>query len=170
MIRVALIVLAVLAGAVAAMYGAGMMLPVAHVASGTRPLPSPPREVYALISSIEDYPRWWSDVSRIDVLARDEAGRPTFRQHAADGPIVMQVIEQQPPTRFVTRIADPDQPFGGTWTFELAADGAGTRVTITERGEIRNPIFRALARFVFGYASTMETWLTELEVTSTTAA
>ncbi len=37
--------------------------------------------------------------------------------------------------------------------------GSGSRVTITERGEIYNPIFRTLARFVFGYTSTMETCL-----------
>ena len=35
-------------------------------------------------------------------------------------------------------------------------------MTITERGEIRNPIFRAVARFVFGYGATMETFLAEL--------
>jgi hypothetical protein len=35
-------------------------------------------------------------------------------------------------------------------------------VTITERGEIRNPIFRAVARYVFGYGATMEAFLDEL--------
>ncbi len=62
----------------------------------------------------------------------------------------------------MTRIADPDLPFGGTWTFELAPEAGGTRLTITERGEIRNPIFRTMSRFVFGYGATMETFLAEL--------
>ncbi len=35
-------------------------------------------------------------------------------------------------------------------------------LTITERGEIYNPIFRVFARFVFGYTATMETYLKQL--------
>jgi hypothetical protein len=77
-----------------------------------------------------------------------------------DGPILMSVVERQRPSRFVTKIDDPAQPFGGTWTFEIEPrTGGGARLTITERGEIYNPIFRALARFVFGYTSTMESFL-----------
>ena len=41
------------------------------------------------------------------------------------------------------------------WTYELAPEGSGTRLTITENGEIYNPIFRFVARFVLGYTSTM---------------
>ena len=72
----------------------------------------------------------------------------------------MSVVEQSPPSRFVTKIDDPGQPFGGTWTFEIVPVNEGrTRLTITERGEIYNPVFRALARFVFGYTGTMESFL-----------
>jgi hypothetical protein len=74
----------------------------------------------------------------------------------------LEMVERDPPRRVVTRITDPALTFGGTWTYELAPAGSGTRVTITERGEIRNPVFRTLARFVFGYAATLETWLDEL--------
>jgi hypothetical protein len=62
----------------------------------------------------------------------------------------------------VTRIADPEQPFGGTWTFELAPADGGTRLTITERGEVYNPIFRALGRFVFGHTATIDQYLRAL--------
>ena len=87
-------------------------------------------------------------------------GKARFREHLADGPIVMTVGEQSPPSRFVTKIDDASQPFGGTWTFEIVPVSEGrTRLTITERGEIYNPIFRALARFVFGYTSTMDSFL-----------
>ena len=78
------------------------------------------------------------------------------------GPVIMEVQESEPPTRFVTRIADPDQPFGGTWTFEIVPSGAGSRVTITERGEVYNPIFRVMSRFVFGYTGTMQSYLAAL--------
>jgi hypothetical protein len=73
-----------------------------------------------------------------------------------------EIVEAAPPRRLVTRVADPDLPYGGTWTFELAPEGSGTRLTITERGEVDNPIFRVLARFVFGHAATMDAYLDEL--------
>ena len=159
MIRRTALVLAALAALLAVVWIVGMMLPVSHVASGSRVLPRPAADVYRLVSSIEDYPRWWADVSRIEILSRDEHGYPTFRQHAGDGPIVMHVTEQQPPTRFVTRIADPEQPFGGTWTFEIEPVGSSARLTITEHGEVYNPLFRFLSRFVFGHSATIESCL-----------
>ena len=45
----------------------------------------------------------------------------------------------------------------------LIPDGEGSTVTITERGEIYNPVFRSLARFMFGYTSTMDKTLDALE-------
>ena len=63
------------------------------------------------------------------------------------------------PRRFVTRIVG-ETAFGGTWTMEIVPISTGSRLTITERGEIYNPIFRTLARFVFGHTSTMESCLT----------
>jgi hypothetical protein len=69
------------------------------------------------------------------------------------------VVESVPPSRLVTKIDEPDAPFGGTWTMEIVPTANGSRLTITERGEIYNPIFRALARFVFGYEGTMESCL-----------
>ena len=36
------------------------------------------------------------------------------------------------------------------------------RVTLTEAGEIYNPIFRFMARFVFGYSGTIEAYLKAL--------
>jgi len=52
--------------------------------------------------------------------------------------------------------------FGGRWIYELAPDGAGTRLTITEDGFIKNPVFRLLSRTVFSTASTLERFLADL--------
>lgn len=140
----------------------GWFLPVGHVASRTAALSAPPARVYALVSDVATYPAWWSDIASVEMLPPDH-GRTRFRQHTSDGAIVMEVVESTPPSRLVTRIADPDQPFGGTWTWEIVSDGTGSRVTITERGEIYHPVFRVMARFVFGYTGTMERCLMALE-------
>jgi hypothetical protein len=62
----------------------------------------------------------------------------------------------------VTRIADADLPFGGTWSWDIEPTAGGSRVTIEERGEIYNPIFRLVSRFAIGYNATMETYLLDL--------
>ena len=76
--------------------------------------------------------------------------------------ITFVVETSEPPRRLVTRIADPKLPFGGTWTYALTPASGGTTLVITENGEIYNPIFRVMARFVFGYESTMTSYLTNL--------
>lgn len=137
----------------------GWLLPVKHEASRSAEFARTPNEVYSLVSDYKNYSAWWPDISRVEVLV-EGPGKATFREHLSDGPIVMSVVEQSPSSRFVTKIDDASQPFGGTWTFEIVPVSEGrTRLTITERGEIYNPIFRALARFVFGYTSTMESFL-----------
>jgi hypothetical protein len=50
----------------------------------------------------------------------------------------------------------------GTWTFEFVPEGDGTRLTITERGEVYNPIFRFMSRFVFGHTATMDAFVENL--------
>jgi hypothetical protein len=76
--------------------------------------------------------------------------------------VPIEVKEWNPPARLVTRIAARDLPFGGTWTYELTPAGTGTELRITENGEVYNPLFRFLSRFVFGHTATMRTYLAAL--------
>ena len=41
----------------------------------------------------------------------------------------------------------------------IAPEPNGTTLTITEDGEVYNPIFRFMSRFVFGHEATMATYL-----------
>jgi len=75
----------------------------------------------------------------------------------------MAVERMEPPRVLVARIADPKLPFGGTWTYEITPDAGGSRLTITENGEIYNPLFRFMARFIFGYEGTIQSYLSSLE-------
>lgn len=54
----------------------------------------------------------------------------------------------------------PDQ--GGSWIYEIAPADGGSRVSVTERGWIANPIFRFMARVVFGYHGTLDSYLKAL--------
>jgi hypothetical protein len=72
--------------------------------------------------------------------------------------------------RLVTRIADPSLPFGGGWTFDLiaandatpGAPNASTTLRITEDGEVYNPIFRFVSRFVMGHHATIDAYLRDV--------
>jgi Polyketide cyclase / dehydrase and lipid transport len=149
----------------AAVFTIGWFLPVDHVASRSASFTRPPQDIHAAVSDVAAYPRWWSELSQVEMLPTTN-GRVRFRQHTTSGPLVMEVVESVPPSRFVTRIDDPDQPFGGTWTFELAPEAGGTRLTITERGEVYDPLFRFLSRFVFGHTGTIDSFLAALSQAS----
>ena len=151
----------VLVGVVVLVAVVGAMLPVRHVAARTARVGRPPAEVFALVTDFGGAARWRSDLERVELLPARH-GHPAFREHGRHGATTMEVDELTAPERLVVRIADPDLPFGGTWTWELRPDGAGTAVTITERGEVKNPIFRFLSRFVFGHTATIDKVLGDL--------
>jgi uncharacterized protein YndB with AHSA1/START domain len=139
----------------------GYLLPVAHVASAEARFVRSPAEVFATIADVTRYPEWRPDVSRVELLA--EAPRTRWKESGSNGEITFEVEDATPPGQLRTRIADRTLPFGGTWTYEVTPSGSGTVVRITERGEVYNPVFRVLSRFVFGHTATMEQFLRNLE-------
>lgn len=156
--RIALWVLGGLSLAVLIVLAIGWWLPVRHVASNTVTLTAPPAAVYAVVSDIASYPKWWSDMNRVEALPAVD-GRARFRQHMSGDAVIIEVIEALAPSRFVTRIADPDQPFGGTWTLEIMPTATGSTLTATEHGEVYNPLFRFVSRFIMGHSATINSFL-----------
>ncbi len=143
----------------------GMALPAEHVASRSATIARSPVEVWSALTDRARQPEWRRDLKSVEALP-DVDGRPSFREHSRHGVIAFVVDESTPPEdgsgRLVTRIADDTLPFGGRWIHEVAGDGGGTRVTITEEGVVRNPVFRFLSRFVFGQAASLEAFLRDL--------
>ena len=110
--------------------------------------------MWEALTNVGDYPRWRPGVRSVDALS--SAGAVRWREHTSDGDITFERTEEQRPRRLGTRITDETLPFGGSWTYELAPEGSGTRLTITERGYVTNPLFRFMSRFVFGHHRTQE--------------
>ena len=137
----------------------GWLLPQNHVAH-RRALFRQSSE--ALWETITGPPTWRPDVKSFEMLLARE-GRKVWCEVDLHGQrITFEEVEAVPPSRLVGRIADPKLPFGGSWTYELLPGDGGTTLAITERGEIYNPFFRFMARFVFGYTSTLEKYLRNL--------
>jgi len=138
----------------------GYLLPVGHVASVEARYERPPAEVFETIADVRRYAEWRADVARVELLSNTP--RTRWKESGGHGDITFELEESVPPKRLRARIADPSLPFGGTWTYDVTPSGSGTLVRITERGEVYNPIFRVLSRFVFGHTGTMEEFLRNL--------
>lgn len=156
----ALLIFALVLGAVvAAVLGVGYALPIDHTASGAATVTLPPDRVFATILDVQNHPKWRDDVDAVEVLSPSPL---RWREHSGGDAITFEIVSQEPPRRIVSRIADDSLPFGGTWTYALQPDGAGTRVTITENGQVFNPFFRFMSRFVFGHTATIDQFLADL--------
>jgi len=112
----------------------GAMLPVEHVTTRTVLINKHPRFVWEALAEVEQ------DLEDVRVL----------------------VVEEEPPTRRVIKVAGRNLGFGGTWETTLVREGLQTRVTITERGEVHNPVFRFLFEYAFGYDVAIVAALTDL--------
>lgn len=156
-----LIVAAVLLAIVLIVVGVGYSLPRAHQATNEATLRTSPQSLYKLITDVDRFPEWRSSVERIE-RAPDSAGKTRFREIGGDGTILYEVDTAVPNQRLVTRIADPTLPFGGSWTYELVPRGDSTTLRITENGEVYNPIFRFVSRFVMGHTATIEKYLNDV--------
>lgn len=118
---------------VMAVIGVGYLLPQNHIASGSAEYTVNPEHIWQYIT----------------------------QKKIADG-VTYETVESIPPKKFVTRIADKDLPFGGTWTYEIEATPKGSRLTITENGEVYNPLLRFISRFIVGHQRSIEKYLKEV--------
>jgi uncharacterized protein YndB with AHSA1/START domain len=156
-----LTLVAVLATVVAIVVLVGLLLPKEHTARSHATFDAAPDSIWRVLTDVPAFPSWRSDVSRVELLPSSN-GHRSWREIGKHGTIMFEEVAAEPPRRLVSRIADPDLPFGGSWTYDVAPDGNGTRVTITESGVVYNPIFRFMSRYVFGHHATQEAFLRSL--------
>ena len=139
----------------------GYMLPKSHVASVSARYTAAPDSIWASLTDVPAFPKWRPGLTRVELLP-DENGQRGWREIGKHDAVSYRVVESVPARRLVTRIADQNLPYGGSWTYDLTPVESGTRLTITENGEVYNPIFRFVSRFIMGYTSTMESVLRAL--------
>ena len=122
-------------------FGFGSSLPVAHVASRSRKVPARPEIVWGLINDPVATKGWAGDAKT-------------------------EIVEQDPPRLLVRQIVG-ETAFGGTWTFEIAPEGHdASTLTITERGELYNPLFRTVMRLT-GQTRGIDSYLAKLQAALT---
>jgi uncharacterized protein YndB with AHSA1/START domain len=159
LLRIALGTLLVLGAVV----GIGLLLDEKHAATRETVLAAPPPTVWATITDFSNAPNLRPGLSRVDVLPPVN-GLPAWREVERSGKAISYAVtESQPPSRLVVRLIGDDQPFAGVWTYELTPAGSGTRLRLTENGEIYHPVFRFVFHLFLNQAATIEQYLGALE-------
>jgi hypothetical protein len=144
-----------------AVVGIGFVLPKEHQARRSGRFRRPPRAVWDVIHNVDAYAEWRTDVERIERLP-DSGGQTRWKEHNRGQAITFQRVESKPTSRMVTMISDKTLPFGGRWIFVLEATPDGCTLSIVEDGEIKNPLFRFMSRFIFGYSGTIDAYFEAL--------
>jgi hypothetical protein len=158
-LRILILVLGVLVALILLLVAIGYALPINHVATREARLAAPPERVFSVLRDVEKFPTWRSDVKSVEVLATTPALR--WRERG-DNDITFEMETVEAPGKIVTRIVDKTLPFGGSWSYDLSPEGGGTKLVITENGEVYNPLFRFMSRFVFGHTATIDRFLDDL--------
>jgi hypothetical protein len=142
------------------MAAVGAMLPVRHHATRRARYKASADALYAVLAGPPD---WRTGVKSYGVLAEQDGIRRWWEEDTHGQKITFELAEARPAERLRVRIADQGLPFGGMWTFDIVpvADG-GSELRVTEDGEVYNVIFRFMARYFFGYHSSIETYLRDL--------
>jgi uncharacterized protein YndB with AHSA1/START domain len=134
----------------------GVLLPKSHTATRRVAYAQPAERVWDVIHDFEKHPEWRETVAQVRRLD-DRNGHAVWEERSKRGDrLAMEVIESVPPKRMVTKIVD-NKSFGGTWTWDVEAlPTGGSALTITEDGEVHNPVFRFIGHFFMDPRATMD--------------
>jgi hypothetical protein len=136
---------------VALMYLIGYFMPVKHVARHSVVLNTTPEELWKILHDQAQYSKWRSDLKKVDV--KDERH---WTEISSNGKLDFESEIVRPNELFHSHIMNKDLPFGGSWTYELRSNGKGTELMITENGEVYNPLFRFMSKYIFGHETTLK--------------
>jgi len=154
--------LAVLVGLLGVVTIVGVMLPSGHVVSARARFQQPQDAVWLAVSDIAASPSWRKDLAEVRQLP-DQNGHPVWRETYRDGSVLtLETVESVPSRRLARRVIDSALPFSGTWEIQIEPANGASQVTITEHGEIRNPIVRFASRLISGQRATIENYLRQL--------
>lgn len=157
--KIVLIVVAAVVLVILSVIVIGALLPKRHVVSRAAWFRTTPDRLFDRITGPQD---WRPDVARSENI-KDAGGKNLLRETSPSGEtITYEISNQNPPSSLTRRIATENLPYSGTWTFSLQPRDGGTLLRVTEDGEVYNPVFRFVSRFILGHTKTIDTYLRAL--------
>jgi uncharacterized protein YndB with AHSA1/START domain len=153
---------AVLIGLIVLITLVGLLFSKAHVVGRCVALKQTPETIWQTISDFANVPTWWGMVTKVQ-RQPDVDGQEVWREtYTGNYGILLRTTEAIPPKRLVRTIADEKGPFRGRWEFDITLQEQGSKITITEHGEVPNPFFRFMARMFMDPAMYLELYLKAL--------
>ncbi len=140
----------------------GNRLPKGHVVTRMAYFNRSPAEIWQIVTDFMGQVSWRPDLRSVERLPY-RGGHEVWRETDNRGQtLTLETVEATPHRRLVRRIADDNVSFSGGWTMDIGEFGEVTSLTITETGEIDNPFFRFVSRYIVGHESSIDRYLTAL--------
>ncbi|MGL1921262.1 MAG: SRPBCC family protein [Hyphomicrobiales bacterium] len=153
-------IIAILVGIILVM---GAALPVKHVASRDVILNADMARVWELITNYSDMPKWRKELLKVERVTAANGTEIWQEFENESESFDFETVSQIEGIKLVRKIVGDRTDFGGTWTFALETEGAKTKLTITENGEVYNILFRFVSKFIMGHYSSMNKYISQLE-------
>lgn len=161
--KILLIVGGVLVAIVVVVFAGGAMLPQNHTVRSEITTAAAPDVAWSVITDYRNSPSWRPDVEKVEPAPAQNGHDVWVERYKSGEKMTLEDVEVRGPTRLVRKIVDKDLPYGGVWTFEITPDGSGSKIAITEDGEVYNPAFRFIGKFILGNDMAMKQFLKELD-------
>ena len=155
------VIVAIVAALIGAVVVIGLLTPADHNVSRTLKTRQSPQVIWDTINDHANEQKWRDDVAGV-TSAGEQNGKPVWLETYKDGNTVkLATTLSNPPTKMIREIAE-EGPFSGRWEIDITPTPEGSDVKITEIGNVPNPVFRFVSKFVIGHTYQMEKYLTSL--------
>lgn len=167
------------------LYCIGLLLPSEHVATRIMKYNTTPEIIWAILTSVRDYPAWRSNIRDVtirsdefesDLNKYEDDNRLTFVEYTTKDrrtvvihieqeyeKKLLRVLEERPYIAPGEELQTNNATFNGSWTFTIEpVEEKVVSLKITEQGVIKKPMMRALYRFFFGYHRGIDRFMKDL--------
>lgn len=167
--KIVLLIVSVLLISIALVYLIGFLMPVKHQLSVSRQFAVDKKTIWQILVDFGHHANWRRDIVSAEKVSANDVANEIWQESDNHGNVIRyenrDIIKEQSLKRV---IVSKHLAFGGSWTFNLASDDsqpqAQATLTITENGEVYNPMFRFLGKTVFGFDTSMRRFLEDLDI------
>ncbi|RCH79216.1 hypothetical protein CU098_006756 [Rhizopus stolonifer] len=168
------------------LYAIGLLLPSSHIVSRSTKYNTTADILWAILTSVEDYPAWRSHIDRVtvrrdefenEINKYDQDNRLTFVEYTKkDRRTVVMHVEQEHARKLLRVLEErpyiapggeqikKSSTFSGSWTFtiEPVEGERAVILKITEQGVIKKPMVRVSHMLFFGYHRRIDRFMKDL--------
>ncbi len=140
-------------------YLMGSLMPVKHQSFVESRLSTTPEQLWKILTNPGEYKNWRRGIKELKVT--DDNHWSELNTHGDT--INYRADWVDPNKKLMTVITNNNLPYGGHWEFAITKQDDGCLLRITENGEVYNPVFRFMSKYIFGHDATLKGYMTDLQ-------